>query len=98
MSAKSYTWQGTALVLNIRVQPRASKDEIAGVVGEQLKIRLTAAPVDGKANQALMKFLAKYCGVPRASVTLLSGDTGRIKRVRIENPRHLPDGISKPVL
>jgi uncharacterized protein (TIGR00251 family) len=93
MPKECYAWQGAALLLNIRVQARASQDEMAGVVGEQLKIRLTAPPVDGKANQALLKFLAKCFGVPRGQVTLLSGDTGRSKRVRIDKPRHLPHGI-----
>jgi uncharacterized protein (TIGR00251 family) len=98
MSAAWYAWQGTALVLNIRVQPRASQNELAGVVGEQLKVRLTAPPVDGKANLALLKFLAKCCGVPRGQVTLLSGDTGRNKRVRVAKPLYLPDGVVKPDL
>jgi uncharacterized protein (TIGR00251 family) len=98
MSAKWYTWQGATLVLNIRVQPRASQNAIAGVVGEQLKIRLTAPPVDGKANRALLKFLAKCCGVPHGQVTLLCGETGRNKRVRIDNPQHLPGGAHKPGL
>jgi uncharacterized protein (TIGR00251 family) len=96
MSAGWYAWQGTALILSIRVQPRASQNEFAGVVGEQLKVRLTAPPVDGKANLALLKFLAKCCDVPRGQVTLLSGDTGRNKRVRIDNPRQLPAGVPKP--
>ncbi len=93
MSAGWYVWQGTALVLDIRVQPRASRNEIAGVIGEQLKVRLTAPPVDGKANLALLKFLAQCCGVPRGQVTLLSGDAGRNKRVRIDKPRQLPAGV-----
>lgn len=96
MSADWYSWQGTALVLSVRVQPRASRNEIAGIYGQQLKIRLTAAPVDGKANDTLLKFLAKTCNVAPRQVTLLSGDTGRNKRVRIENPRCLPAGIHKP--
>ena len=96
MSAGWYMWQDTALVLDIRVQPRASQNEIAGVVGERLKVRLTAPPVDGKANLALLKFLAECCGVPRGQVTLLSGDTGRNKRVRINNPRQLPAGLPGP--
>jgi uncharacterized protein (TIGR00251 family) len=96
MAAAWYSWQGTALILNVRVQPRASRDEIVGVHGEQLKIRLTAPPVDGKANQTLLKFLAKITGVLSRQVTLLSGDSGRNKRVRIDRPRHLPEGVKKP--
>lgn len=91
-----YCWQGTALVLNIRVQPRSSQNAITGVVGARLKIRLTAPPVEGKANQALLKFLAKSCAVPRSRVTLLAGETGRDKRVRVDKPQRLPDGVDTP--
>lgn len=94
--ADCYRWEDTALILNVRVQPRASRDEITGVHGEQLKIRLTAPPVDGRANQTLLKYLAKLCDVPPGQVTLLSGDSGRNKRVRIENPRRLPAGVHRP--
>lgn len=96
MSAPWYSWHGTGLVLNVRVQPRASRDEIAGVLGERLKIRLSAPPVDGKANQALLQFLAKLCSVPVAQVTLLGAQTGRNKRVRVEAPRRLPRGVDRP--
>jgi uncharacterized protein (TIGR00251 family) len=91
-----YSWQDDALIINVRVQPRASHNEFAGPLGEYLKIRLTAPPVEGKANRALLKFLAKSCGVSNAQVSLLSGDTGRNKRVRIASPRNLPDGVRRP--
>jgi uncharacterized protein (TIGR00251 family) len=96
MSVPWYSWHDTALILNVRVQPRASRDQIAGVLGERLKIRLSAPPVDGKANQALLRFLAQLCAVPVAQVTLLGAQTGRNKRVRIENPRRLPRGVDRP--
>jgi len=85
-----YQWQGDDLVLSIRVQPRASRDEIVGPHGDALKVRITAPPVEGKANAHLLKFLAAAFDVPRASVTLLSGDSARGKRIRICAPRHLP--------
>jgi uncharacterized protein (TIGR00251 family) len=91
-----YSWQEDALIINVRVQPRASHNEIAGPLGEYLKIRLTAPPVDGKANRALLAFLAKCCGVSQAQTTLLSGATGRNKRIRIDSPRNLPDGVRRP--
>jgi len=94
MSESGYRWQDGDLILSIRVQPRASRDEIVGLHGEHLKIRLTAPPVDGRANQHLVRFLAKYCQVPRAHVELISGQTGRTKRVRIKQPNRLPDFIS----
>lgn len=91
-----YCWQGKALVLNIRVQPRASRNEIAGPVGDQLKIRLTTPPVEGKANKHLLEFLAKACGVSKNQVELLSGASARNKRVSIASPKKLPAGIPAP--
>jgi uncharacterized protein (TIGR00251 family) len=96
MSRPWYRWEGQALVLDIRVQPRASRDEVAGPSGDRLKIRLQAVPVDGKANQQLLKFLAGVCGVAKSAVKLLSGATSRNKRIRINHPRRLPDGVCRP--
>jgi len=89
----AWEWQGEDLVLRVRVQPKASRDEICGLQGEALKVRITAPPVDGKANTHLIKFLAKQFGVARSAVTLLSGETGRDKRLRIHAPARLPEGL-----
>jgi len=94
MSASWYSWQGSDLILHLRIQPRAAHDEIAGPLGNTLKIRLTAPPVDGKANERLRKFLSEQCGVAKSQVTVLSGDTSRDKRVRIACPRILPVGVA----
>ncbi|HLK34589.1 MAG TPA: DUF167 domain-containing protein [Terriglobales bacterium] len=67
----------------VKVQPRARKSAITGVVGDALKITLTAPPVEGKANQACVEFLAEILNVPRSSVTIVSGQTSRNKVVRI---------------
>jgi uncharacterized protein (TIGR00251 family) len=83
-------WQGDDLILRVHAQPRAAKDELVGPHGDNLKIRITAPPVDGKANAHLIKFLAKSFGVPKAQVELLSGETGRSKRFRIHTPSRLP--------
>jgi hypothetical protein len=72
-----------SVVLTLHIQPGAKKTEIAGLHGEALKIRLAAPPVDGKANAALIAFLAKACGVSKSAVELVSGDTCRAKRVRV---------------
>ncbi len=72
-----------SVVLVLHIQPGARKTEVAGLHGDALKIRLAAPPVDGKANAALLAFLAKVCGVPKSAVSLLSGETSRSKRVRI---------------
>lgn len=71
------------LVLSLQVRPGARKTEIAGLHGNALKIRLAAPPVDGKANAALVAFLAEELGVPRARVELVSGAASRQKRLRI---------------
>ena len=70
-------------VISIRVVPRSSTTKIDGVLGDALKIRLQAPPVDGKANKALVKFLAKKLGVSSGQVCLLGGETNRNKRVLI---------------
>lgn len=84
MSAPWLTRAGDgSLVLSLHIQPGAKKTEIAGLHGEALKIRLAAPPVDGKANAALIAFLAKTCHIPKSAVELVSGDTSRIKRIRL---------------
>ena len=68
----------------LHIQPGAKRTECAGMHGEALKIRLAAPPVDGKANDALISFIAKTLGVPKSRVELVSGETSRAKRVRID--------------
>ena len=70
-------------VFHVRVVPRARRDEVVGAHGDALKIRLTAPPVEGKANLALQKFLARRLGVSRSDVEILSGHASRQKRVRV---------------
>lgn len=72
--------------LNVHIQPRASKDEVVGEHGGRIKIRTCAPPVDGKANDHLIGFLATLFGVPRRQVQLISGETGRQKRFEIVDP------------
>lgn len=86
-----FEWQGEDLILRIRVQPRSSQEGFAEVLGEQIKLRVNAPPVDGKANAQVIRYLAKSFGVPKAQITILSGETGRDKRIRISNPRSLPN-------
>jgi uncharacterized protein (TIGR00251 family) len=69
--------------LEVLVQPRASKSELAGIVDGRLKIRLAAPPVDGEANAALVEFLAEKLGLPKKAVELVRGQTGRRKTVRL---------------
>ena len=67
----------------VRVQPRPSRDEIVGEYLDGLKIRLTAPPIDGRANQALRKLLATRLKVPLAAVRIASGERSRTKRVEV---------------
>jgi hypothetical protein len=85
-----FRWDGGDLVLDCHLQPKASKDEFAGLHGERLKIRLTAPPVEGKANAHLLAFLGKAFGVAKSQVVLESGELNRQKRVRIRAPQQLP--------
>jgi uncharacterized protein (TIGR00251 family) len=71
------------VTLTVRIQPRASKNEVVRLENGGLKIRLTAPPVDGAANEALVKFLADQFSVTRSQVEIVSGHTGRDKIVRI---------------
>jgi uncharacterized protein len=67
----------------VKVHPRARKNAVTGVVGDALKLSLTAPPVEGRANQAVIEFFADLFQIPRSSVTIASGATGRSKVVRI---------------
>ncbi len=67
----------------VRVQPRARRNAIVGEIGDALKIALTAPPVEGRANDACIEFLAEFLKVPRASVTIAAGVTSRNKVVRV---------------
>jgi uncharacterized protein len=67
----------------VRVQPRASCDEFAGEYQSALKIRLTAPPVDDRANEALRKFLSSRLNVPMAAVRIVAGEHSRTKRLEI---------------
>jgi len=72
-----------AVTVAVRVQPRASKDEIAGEWNGALKIRLCAPAVEDRANEALCEFLAEVLKTPKAAVRILSGERSRTKRVEI---------------
>jgi len=69
--------------LRVHLQPRASQNRIVGIHGEALKIALTAPPVAGAANAALLRFLAKLLAIPQSSVSLLSGEKSREKQLLI---------------
>jgi hypothetical protein len=74
---------GPSATVSVRVLPRSSREGVAGFEGGVVRIRLNAPPVEGKANDALVRFLAKALGVPRSRVTLVTGERGRSKVVRV---------------
>jgi uncharacterized protein (TIGR00251 family) len=80
-----------SITLTIHAQPGAKKTEVTGVHGDCLKIRLAAPPLEGKANAELRRFLADTFGVPLRNVTLVRGEAGRRKTLRITSPTARPD-------
>lgn len=73
----------SGVILTIRASPRATRSEVQGLHGNALKVRLKAPPVDGRANEALVEFLAEALDIPAHRITLFAGHTSRSKRVRV---------------
>ncbi|MGE5085513.1 MAG: DUF167 domain-containing protein [Bacillota bacterium] len=69
--------------LHLFIQPKSSKNEIVGPHNGMLKVKITAPPVDGEANQALIEFLSKLLKIPKREITIIKGETGRQKTVDI---------------
>ncbi|ELW1716500.1 TPA: DUF167 family protein YggU [Vibrio cholerae] len=86
--------EGDDLLLRLYIQPKASRDSIVGLHGEELKVAITAPPIDGKANAHLNKYLAKLCKVAKGSVVVEKGELGRHKQVRILQPSQIPAEIA----
>ena len=87
-------WQGQNLILQVYLQPRASRNELVGWHERGLKIRLQAPPVDGAANKHLLKFLARLFKVPVSNISLLQGESSRQKTLSIYKPACLPELLS----
>ena len=85
-----FSWRDEQLTLSILTQPKASTDAIVGVQDHQLKVRITAPPIEGKANNHLIKFLSSEFGVRKNAVNLISGETSRHKKVVITAPKKFP--------
>jgi uncharacterized protein (TIGR00251 family) len=86
----------TGWELAIHVQPGARRSEVAGVHGTRLKLRIQAPPVDGRANEAVIAFLAERLGVRRSLVRIVAGDTAREKRVAVDAPDADPATLLQP--
>lgn len=72
------------IILRLHAQPGAKRTSVVGLYGDRLKIAVATPPVDGKANQAIIAFLAKTLGLSKSKLTLISGETSREKRIRIQ--------------
>ena len=75
-----------AVEVRVKVVPRSSRNRIAGVMDARLKLQITAPPVEGAANEAVLELLAGSAGLPKRAASLVSGATGKSKTVRLETP------------
>ncbi len=78
-----YRQSQDGLVLNVFIQPRASRNQVAGLHGEALKLRLTAPPVEGAANRMCIAFLAEMLDLPKSALEIVAGHANRHKQVRV---------------
>lgn len=95
--AEFYEWRDGNLLLRVKVQPKASRSEFCELLDDRLKIRISAAPTDGKANQQLIQFLAKQFKVSKSQVSLLSGESSRDKRFMIIAPAQIPSELANMI-
>ena len=97
-----YPWSmiPKGVLLRVHLQPRAARDRVAGLHGEALKVTLTAPPVANAANAALLAFLAGLLEVPRASISLVSGEKSREKRILVNtpNPQQVAQRLERTLL
>lgn len=78
------------LAIRLYIQPKASHDQIIGLHGDEVKVAITALPVDGQANAHLIKFLANQFKVARSKVSIKKGELGRHKQLHIIHPQQIP--------
>lgn len=86
----AFSYRGEDLLLQLYVQPKASRDQIVGLHGDAVKIAITAPPVEGKANSHIQKLLATLFAVNKSQVELVKGDISRHKQVLIKAPFQIP--------
>lgn len=94
---KWYAREGNTVLVKFYIQPGAKRTEIAGIHGDELKIRLAASPIDGRANDALLKYVAQLFNVPVRQVTLKRGGKSRHKQIVITGSKVEPLCITKPI-
>lgn len=88
-----YRIESNTVILRLYVQPGAKKTEIIGLVGDALKIKLAALPIEGKANIALLNYLSKLFKVPKSQIRLKSGENARHKTFEIKGCTTLPESL-----
>lgn len=88
-----YRREGDNITLTLHIQPGAKRSEVAGLHGDALKIRLAAPPIEGRANEALLRFVADSFGVPLRQVELLRGAQSRHKTVRVGGSGIAPESL-----
>ena len=94
--ASWYTRNGDTITLVLHIQPGAKQSAISGLHGEALKIRLAAPPLEGRANEALMRFIASRFCVPLRNVELKQGGQSRFKRIEVRGSSIDPDSLLQP--
>ncbi|TEA27241.1 DUF167 family protein YggU [Candidatus Schmidhempelia bombi] len=85
--------QQNILTIQLYIQPKASRDQIVGLHNNEIKVAITAPPIDGRANQHLIKFLAKQFKVAKSLIMVEKGELGRHKQIKIINPTLIPDPL-----
>lgn len=91
MAAEHLQYEGEDLLLRLVLQPKSSRDQFVGILGDELKIAITAPPVDGKANAHLIKFLSKQFKVAKGAISIEKGLLSRHKLVRVRAPKKMPE-------
>lgn len=95
MQAVELLQNPAGLRLRIFLQPKASRDQIVGLHDNELKIAITAPPIDGQANAHLLKYLSKLFKVPKSSIVLEKGELQRHKQIFIPEPKQIPAEVEK---
>ena len=87
-------WKEDKLYLSCKIQPVSREWKFVGIAGDTVKIRLPAAPIDGKVNKKIVRILSKQFQVNQSDITIVTGHTSRLKRVRIRRPTTIPVSLT----
>lgn len=79
------------IIVQVKVEPRSSRAQVAGLLGEQLKVKLTSPPVEGAANKQLIEVLSEFFGIKKSSISIIRGQSSKNKVVEIEGIEHPPE-------